>query len=364
MRVAGGTTSVLRIPLDRPLLGTPLGPIHHISFLILRLRSDEGPNGIGLFSLYNDRAVRQLSAMKLLVDDLCELITGRPLGNPATLYEMLRGAIAELLHEGMAVAAVAVLDMALWDLRARAAGQPLARFVGARREGVPVYASHALQGDDPAELEDDARELRASGFGAAKLSVGARPLREDVRRLAAARHALGDGCTLLIDCGRRLTAAEAIWFAGAIKDFGVYWMEDPVAQADVAGMRRVRDETLIPIATGERLSTMGELQRLLELQCLDHLTLDLQRIGGVTAWLTAAALASAQFIPLSGHGSHEYQVHLVATQPRAGFLEYHPYCDRLYKEPPLIRDGAVILADRPGFGLEFDEAAIASYDVA
>lgn len=364
MRVAGCTTAVLQVPLEQPLLGTPLSPISHISCLTLRLQSDEGPWGIGLFSLYNDRAVQQLAAMRLLVEDLCQLIAGRRVDGHAALYDALRAAIGELLHEGLAVAAVAMVDMALWDMRARAAGQPLAAFIGARREALPVYASHALQGDEPAALADDARDLREHGFQAAKISVGSRPLRDEVRRLGAVRQALGADYTMLIDCGRRLTAAEAIHLAGAIRDLDVYWIEDPVAQADVAGLRRVRDETGIPIATGERLSTMSELQRLLELQCLDHLTLDLQRIGGVTAWLAAAGLASAEFVPLSGHGSHEYQAHLAATQPRVGFLEYHPYCERLYNEPPLIRDGKVHLAERPGFGLEFDDAAVATYRVA
>jgi mandelate racemase len=364
MRLAGSTTAVLRLPLDQPLLGTPLGPIDHLCCLTLQLQSHDGPIGIGLFSLYNDRAIRQLAAMQLLVNDLCELIRGRVLDDLTAVHDALRAAIAELLHEGMAVAAAAVVDMALWDMAARAAGKPLSRFIGARRSEVPVYASHALQRDEPEALAEDAAELRDSGFRAAKLSVGSRPLPREVRRISAVRQALGPEYTILIDCGRRFTAAEAIHLADAIRDLDVYWMEDPVAQADLAGLRRVRDKCSIPIATGERLSTMGELRRLLELQCLDHLTLDLQRIGGVTSWLAAAGLASAELIPLSGHGSHEYQAHLVATQPRAGFLEYHPYCERLYVEPPLIRDGAVQLLERPGFGLEFDRAALAAYQAA
>jgi mandelate racemase len=357
------STTVLALPLEQPRPG-PYGMVASTTCLLVEVSTRAGLRGFSNLTWYNPRALRQIQAVKVLVDDLGELLAGRDALERAALYQQLRVATTEVLHEGIGTMAVGLLDIALWDVAAKHAGVPLAVFLGGKPGPVLAYASHKLGRADVGELIEEAGQLRAAGFAAAKASVGGRPVRADVERIRAIRETLGPDVRLLVDCGRKPTAAEALRLAQAIAEYDIYWMEDPVAQADIPGLRWVRERAGIAIATGERITGMAELNGILAADAADHLTLDIQRMGGISGWLPAADALRTRTIPLSSHGGHELQVQLLAAQPHGHYLEYHPWWDVLYVEPLRPRDGALHVPEGPGLGLELDRAAIERYRVS
>ncbi|MSQ72236.1 MAG: mandelate racemase/muconate lactonizing enzyme family protein [Betaproteobacteria bacterium] len=354
-------TTIVTLPLDEPYEGTPIGSIKTISCLLVEVGTKGGVEGLGHLAWYNPRSARQIQSVRTLVDDLGEALAGHDGLKRAAIYQLMRGLTSESLHEGIVMMAIGAIDMALWDIAAKHAGMPLAVMLGGCRDGIPVYESSRLAKDRLADLESSADRVRADGYGAAKVLAGSRAFDEEVERIRVVRAALGPGVRLMVDCARRLTPAAAIRFARAISGFDIHWLEDPVSQADIAGLRRVRDLGGVPLATGERISGFAELEAILSAEAVDHIMLDLQRIGGPSAWLSLAPALQCRNIPLSAHGAHEFQLHLLASTPNGHYLEYHPWWNALYVDPPQPSGGLLGVGPKSGFGLELDKAAVARY---
>jgi mandelate racemase len=255
--------------------------------------------------------------------------------------------------------------MCAWDALAQARGVPLAVLLGGQVKPVRAYNSCGLWIGDVAQLADQAERLVAEGgFGAVKVRLGRDDFAQDLAAVRTVKKRIGDGIALMCDFNQRLTWNEAIRRGRALDDEGLYWIEEPVRHDDYAGSAKVAAAVRTPIQTGENLLNTFELVQALDARAMDFVMPDVQRIGGVTGWLRAAAITHAYGMETSSHLFPEISAHLLAVTPTCHWLEYMDWAVPVLREPIEVRDGHAMIPDRPGSGIEWDEEAVARLLVA
>jgi mandelate racemase len=260
--------------------------------------------------------------------------------------------------------AMAGLDVAAWDALAIGSGLPLARLLGAELKLIPAYNSCGLGlMDDPEAVAGEAERLLAPGFRAVKLRLGYPTAHQDLAALRAVRKRVGDAVAIMVDYNQLLSTAEALRRGRMLDGENVFWLEEPIRHDDYAGNARLTRELATPIQIGENFSEPAAMATALTANASDFVMPDLERIGGVTGWQRAAALAAARGIEMSSHLFPEISAHLLAATPTCHFLEYVDWADKIVQEPLRIADGCAIVPDRPGNGLIWDETAVARYRV-
>lgn len=259
--------------------------------------------------------------------------------------------------------ALAAIDTALWDLKARKLGQPLHILAGGAQDSIPLYTTEGgwLHLSTEA-LVEDALRAKADGFGGCKLKVG-RALHEDVARISAVREAVGPGFEIFTDANQRFNVDEAIRRARAYEKLDIGWFEEPLTAEDISGHSRLVASTSIPIAVGESLYSAMHFREYLERHACSIVQVDVGRIGGITPWLKVAHMAEAFNIAVCPHFLMELHVALCAAVPNARWVEYIPQLDELTGERMQIRDGRAIPSSKPGLGIDWDFAAIAALTV-
>lgn len=259
--------------------------------------------------------------------------------------------------------ALAAIDTALWDLKARKLGQPLHILAGGAQDSIPLYTTEGgwLHLSTEA-LVEDALRAKADGFGGCKLKVG-RPLHEDIDRISAVREAVGPGFEIFTDANQRFNVDEAIRRARAYEKLDIGWFEEPLTAEDISGHSRLVASTSIPIAVGESLYSAMHFREYLERHACSIVQVDVGRIGGITPWLKVAHMAEAFNIAVCPHFLMELHVALCAAVPNARWVEYIPQLDELTGDRMQIRDGRAIPSSKPGLGIDWDFAAIATMTV-
>jgi L-alanine-DL-glutamate epimerase-like enolase superfamily enzyme len=254
--------------------------------------------------------------------------------------------------------ALAAVDTALWDLKARKLGLPLHLLAGGAQQSVPLYTTEGgwLHLGKEA-LVEDALHAKANGFGGCKLKVG-RALHEDVARIRAVREAVGDGFEIFTDANQAFAVDEAIRRARAYEPLDIGWLEEPLPADDIEGHRRLSDHTSLPIAIGESLYSAAHFRAYLERHACSIVQVDVGRVGGITPWLKVAHMAEAFNIAVSPHFLMELHVSLCAAVPNARWVEYIPQLDTLTTEGMTIGDGRAVPSAAPGLGIAWDFAAI------
>jgi L-alanine-DL-glutamate epimerase-like enolase superfamily enzyme len=356
MRIAALWSDHHLIPLPRVLSDSTHGAIRHFELVTVRVRDEGGGEGIG----YTYTVGRGGAAVHALVSrDLVPVLLGRD----ADLIESAWQAMWWALHYGgrggPASLAISAVDIALWDLKARGAGQPLWRLLGGHDPRVPCYAGGIDLDFTVDDLLRQADDNLARGFRALKMKVGRARLREDVERVAAMRRHLGADVPLMVDANMKWTADEAIRAARALAPFDPVWLEEPTVPDDVAGHARIVREGGLPVAAGENLHTLWEFQQLITTGGVTYPEPDVTGCGGVTAFMKICHLAEAFNLPVTSHGAHDLTVHLLAAAPNRSYLEAHGFgLDRYIAEPLLLDDGFAVAPERPGHGIEFDVKAL------
>jgi L-alanine-DL-glutamate epimerase-like enolase superfamily enzyme len=264
---------------------------------------------------------------------------------------------------GLANSAAGVVDIALWDLKARALGQPLWRLLGGADNTVPAYASWNLWWSyDLPTLVQHAREHIDRGFGQMKYRLGGvQDAATAVERTRVLRDAVGSDIELLTDINWSWSVNQAIEIGRALEPYRLFWIEDPISAHDYEGLARLNAELTTRVAAGEVYHEAPQFTRLLENRCVDALIVDLEA-GGVTQWMKIAALAEAYRIPVASHTCTEVGAHLVAAIRNGLTVEYLPWAEPLFQEVPPVKDGRLVLSERPGLGLELDEAALKRFE--
>ncbi len=364
MKIARVETHLVATPLDPPIVHPFLGARTRFVSLVVEVHTRNGPSGFGYVT---GESPGQMAAVGRIVEDLAVRLidSGIDARQSAAIHERMWNWTVDLLHEGAATLALAAIDIALWDIKGKAAGEPLWRLLGGARDSVPAYASETLwRHMSLAEIEAAGAALVARGFDAMKLRLGNRPWREDVARAVALRRAVGPDAKIMTDALWAMRADEAIRLARALADSeaDIYWFEEPVRDGDWAGLARVRDQGLLTVAGGERVSAITQIPELV--RAVDHAILDVHHIGGITPWLKAAAMLDAADLPISVHIVPEVQAHLVAAQRTGAWVEYMPWWDALYEEPLRARAGRLTLTETPGLGLNLSRSALRELHVA
>src|SRR5690606_21904793 len=193
--------------------------------------------------------------------------------------------------------------------------------------------------------------------------LGYPTLEQDVAAVRAVRKRIGDEAALMVDYNQVLSTEEALVRGRALDQEGIYWLEEPIRHDDYAGAARLRRELKTPIQIGENFSLPAAMEAALDAGAADYVMPDLERIGGVSGWRQAAALASARNVPMSSHLFPEVSAHLLAATPTCHFLEYVDWVNPLLQEPLIIREGEAIIPQRPGNGMVWDDDAVARYRI-
>lgn len=290
-------------------------------------------------------------------------------------YALARGRSFPILgRRGIHIAAVGAIDMALWDLNGKALGQPVWRLLGGRTHAkLPAYASG---GWAPAETIGEQLQsyIDRGGFKAVKMRVGTGDgeVADSVRRVKAARKALGEGVDIMADAHGTYSTAEAKRFAREVTECRLAWFEEPVTADNKLGMAEVRASTDIPISAGESEFTRFDFQELAALRAVDIFQPDPAICGGITETMRIAALAETHQVKLAPHlwgGPLHFAAGLqvAATSPAATILEYslgaNPLLFELPREQFIVSNGEMVIPDRPGLGVTLNQEFIARYAV-
>jgi mandelate racemase len=351
------TARSVLVPMNRPL-ATRVGAFAQWPLVLIDVTTEQGITGHGYLGPYNTRAAASLLPA---IADLGAGLRGGPAA-PAAAFEAARGWFAVAGYQGLALDAVAGLDIALWDILAKAAGLPLARLLGGTLAPVPAYNSNGLGLIAPAQIAGEARELLAEGgFTALKVRVGRAEAAEDIAAVRAAREAVGDQVMLAADYNQGLNLGEALQRCHALDGEGLSWFEEPLRYDDMDGHARLARDVATPVMLGENFYGPRSMLEAIRAQACDLVMPDLMRIGGVTGWLQAAAIADAFGIPMSSHLYPEVSAHLLRVTPTRQWLEWQDWADPVLAHPFPVSGGQLTVPDVPGNGLEWDEAAVARY---
>jgi mandelate racemase len=357
LRIRALTARAVAAPMKRPL-ATSTGALGVAPLVLIDLETDGGIVGRSyLFGIGR----HNLAPIAKLLEAMAEMVKGDEVA-PFDLERKLRAKYTLLGVHNVVLFAMSGIDMAAWDALGQALGQPLARLLGAAPRPICAYNSKGLGLLPEKELVKEAGELVEEGFWAVKLRLGRREAHEDLHALRAVKNEIGSDIILMVDFNQALSVAEAIRRGRMIDDEGgVYWIEEPVRADDFAGCARVARELATPIQIGENFMGPEQMAQALAAGACDYVMPDAQRIGGVTGWMRAAALAQGAGVEMSSHLFPEVSCHLLAATPTCHWLEYVDWADAVLEQPAELKDGHVVVPSAPGIGIAWNEKAVQRY---
>ena len=327
-------------------------PMTEVHFLFAEITTADGFEGVG-FS-YSKRAggPAQFAHAKQVADNLL----GEDPNDIGRLYVKLLWAGASVGRSGVAVQALAAIDVALWDLKARRAGLPLAKLIGAHRDSVRTYNTSGGFLNAPLEqVLENATAAREAGIGGIKIKVGHPDHRVDMTRLDAMRTHLGEDFPLMVDANQQWDRPTALRMCRAMEPYNLTWIEEPLDAYDYVGHADLARAIDTPIATGEMLASVAEHVQLIEQGSCDVIQPDAPRVGGITEFLKLTTLAAQAGLTLAPHFAMEIHCHLAATYPTEPWVEHFDWLDPLFNERMAIADGRMTVSDRPGLGITLSD---------
>lgn len=347
------------VPLKRPVV-SKVGLFRDWPMILIDLYTNEGVVGHSYLEPYLKQSVRYIIPA---IEDLAEAAKSQPVA-PFDAYRRGVGSLHLVGREGVSLIAVSGLDMAAWDALAKAADLPLAAYLGGTVGPVPAYNSNGLWLTPLETLADEAAALVAEGgFTGLKLRLGRDRLADDLAAIAAARKGAGAEVKLMCDFNQGLSLGDALVRCHALDDEGLYWFEEPTTYDNIPGYAQLARELKTPVQLGENFYGPRLLYQAILAGAGDYVMPDLMRIGGVTGWLRAAAIAGAAGIPMSTHLYPEVAAHLMRVTDTAHWLEWQDWSNPILAEPFAVKDGRIVVPDRPGQGIAWDEKAVAKFGI-
>ena len=351
--------STMTLPLATPISDAKVftgrqRPMTEVVFLLAEITTEQGHEGMG-FS-YSKRAGGP--AQYAHAKEVAEVMIGEDPNDIAKLYTKLLWAGASVGRSGVATQALAALDIALYDHKAKRAGLPLAKFLGAHRDSVRTYnTSGGFLNASIEEVKERASRSLEEGIGGIKIKVGLPDNAEDMRRLTAVREHLGDDVPLMVDANQQWDRTTALRMGRRMEPFNLVWIEEPLDAYDAEGHAALAAALDTPIATGEMLASVAELERLIEARACDIIQPDAPRVGGITQFLRLATLADKAGLDLAPHFAMEIHLHLAATYPREPWVEHFDWLNPMFNERLETKDGRMLVPNRPGLGVTFSDQA-------
>jgi len=355
---------------------TSLNRIGQVSELVVLVHTDEGIIGIGeahggSMHYIDNTGVAHISGAGSTVTDILKplLIGENPLDNERLWSKMFgltyqKGWSQIGATRQQILAAMAAVDIALWDIKGKAANMPVWRLLGGYRNTVPCYVTGGYYQDGKTidDLTAECKSYVETGYNAIKLKIGGVTVEEDVDRVTAVREAVGPDIDIMVDVNEGYDVRTAIRAARLLEPLDIRWLEEPVHWYDrIEGLRQVADATTIPIASGEQALTRWDARDLLTRGGIKIMQFDCTRSAGITEVLKIAGMCAAQNVNLALHHDPQVHGHVMAALPNGEILETFPSAARdpiwaeLFSVRPEIVNSQMELLDRPGWGLELNE---------
>jgi L-rhamnonate dehydratase len=368
MKIVRVSATGLNVPLHVKLPGIDRKASLEACFV--EVETDTGIVGHGLGAITRETVIAEIVnrviAPAIKGDD--------PLAHEA-IWEKLYWTLTPRGQTGFGAQALSAVDVALWDIKGKALGQPIWRLIGGARPRVPLYATFGFNFFDREQLAAAAKLWVSQGYRRLKMVVGhealrrreARPLseaiREDAARVRAVREAVGPDVELYIDANCSLDLYHATRLTEMVKPYGISFFEEPITQNDALQMAQLRRATGMPLACGQNEGLIFRFRDLLRHEAVDYLQPNVVSGAGFTQCIKIAGLAAAFNVPLANGGAWQYHnMHLQAGLANGGLVEMHYLADELYKQIyrglPQPREGWLTLPDAPGLGFEPDHDAI------
>lgn len=345
--------STARLPLTVPISDAKVftgrqKPMTEVVFLFAEITTEQGHSGIG-FS-YSKRAGGP--AQYAHAKEVAEGIIGEDPNDIGRIYTKLLWAGASVGRSGVATQALAAIDIALYDLKAKRAGLPLAKLLGSYRDSVQTYnTSGGFLNATLEEVKERATQSIEEGIGGIKIKVGLPDSKEDLRRVAGVREHIGWDVPLMVDANQQWDRATALRMGRQLEEFNLIWIEEPLDAYDFEGHAHLAQVLDTPIATGEMLASVAEHKGLINANSCDIIQPDAPRVGGISQFLRLAALADERGLGLAPHFAMEIHLHLAAAYPREPWVEHFDWLDPLFEERLETKNGRMIVPDRPGLGV-------------
>lgn len=368
MKITRLSTFILHVPVTRGSISDSLHSLTHWGAPGVIIETDARITGYGYSGthahLASDRLITQC-----IETCLAELLIGRnPLEVTALWREMERFPPLQWIGRGGIVKlAIGAVDVALWDIKAKAAAQPLWQLMGGSARPIRAYNTDGGWLNWPLEtLVDDCRRLvEEEGYTGVKIKVGSDRLDTDIARLEAVRRAIGPKATLAVDANGRMDLPSAIRFGKAMAENDVMWFEEPLWYDDVASHRRLAQTIMTPIALGEQLYLPENFQTFFDADAVHYAQPDVARLGGVTPWIQVADMALNRGLPVVSHVGDMMQTHIHTAIGHAAcsMLEYIPWMRECFTEPATVSDGWFLVPQEPGAGTTLRPDALERFGV-
>jgi mandelate racemase len=334
---------------------TASGVITESPLVLVDAMTDGGIAGHGIVFTYTAAALRPVAD---LIVNMEPLITSEPLA-PAAIADKLAARFRLLGTQGLVGMALAGIDMALWDALAQVHGLPLVQLLGGA--GVPLQAYGAVGYDGARDSARVAEAWVSRGLRGVKAKIGYPESAEDVAVVRAIRSAVGQDVAIMVDYNQSLSPVDAVQRLRALEEFDLTWIEEPTLAHDHEGHAMIARNVQTPIQCGENWWGTLDLRQAIQAHASDFVMLEAMKIGGVTGWRRASALAEAHGIRISSHLWPEISAHLLSATPMHHWLEYADWWNPILANPLQLDKGMARPSTSPGSGVSWNEDAVSKY---
>lgn len=354
--ITGLRARAVDAPLRYPIK-TAVGGVTSSPLVLVDVLTDSGVVGHAYLFTYTQLALKPVQRM---VEELESFVKGQPLA-PIQLDQLMQSKFRLLGNTGLVRMATAGVDMAVWDAKAKSLNLPLVELLGGKARPLLAYDSHSMDGPELAAAR--ARDAGQAGFSAVKTKIGYPSLDEDIKVIRSIRDAVGSEVRIMVDYNQALSVPEAIRRGRALEQEGVEWIEEPTLQHDFNGHARINAALCVPVQIGENWFGLDEMTKAIATNASDLVMPDVMKIGGVSGWMRASALAEQYGLPISSHIFPEFSAHLLAISPTCHWLERMDLAEAVIEPTLKFKDGHAHFGELPGAGIVWREKEIERFRV-
>jgi mandelate racemase len=356
IRITGVRARAVNVPLKYPVK-TAVGIVATSPLVLIDLLTNANVTGHAYVFTYTPLALKPTLRM---VEELEAIVKDMPL-SPFAIDRAFDARFRLIGNTGLLRMAASGIDMAAWDAKAKAHRLPLVELLGGKARPVPAYDSHSMDGVELGTQR--AKDAVEAGFKAIKTKIGYATLDDDLNVVRALKQITGESVQLMVDYNQGLSVPEAKRRGRALEAEGIAWIEEPTLQHDYAGHASIREALTIPVQMGENWFGPDEMQKAIDSGACDFCMPDLMKIGGVTGWMKAAAMAEQRGLPMSSHIFQEFSAHVLAVSPTAHFLERMDLAGPILEPVLQFHDGHAHIGSEAGAGIRWREAEVNRFAV-